>query len=191
MIRLLFATAAAVGLSSVPISVALACSCMMPGTPAEAVAASDLAFVGTVVDITPVPDDPRGFGPTVRYAFRIERASADVDGDVVEVRALGGDGGASCGFEFGAGERWFVGAQRTAAGLETGLCSGNLLIEELSDADFERVVDALPNRPMLSASSTLDAGISIPPAALVAGGALVAIGAIAFVAFRRGERASS
>lgn len=190
MLRLLFATVAAVGLSSVPISVVLACSCMMPGTPAETVAGSDLAFVGTVVDIAPGPADPGGFGQMVSYAFRVERASADVDGDVVEVRALGGDGGASCGFEFGAGERWFVAAQRTEAGLETGLCSGNLLIEGLSDADSERVVDALPNRPARPASSTPDAGISIPLAVLGAGGALLVIGAFAFMAFRRGESAA-
>ena len=187
MIRVVLAAVAAIGLGSVPVSVVLACSCMMPGTPEEVVAASDLAFLGTVVDTAPAPPDPNGFGSTVRYAFQVERVSAEVEGDIVEVRALGGDGGASCGFEFGEGERWFVAAHRAEGGLETTLCSGNMLIEGMPDAEVERLADALPIRPTAAPASPPD-GFLPPVAVLGAGAALLALVAVAFLAFRRGDR---
>lgn len=184
MQRLLIACAMALGLTSVPLVAALACSCAMPAGPAETAAAAHLAFVGTVVDAAAAPKDPDGFGQVVRYAFKVERTSVPIDGDTVEVRALGGDGGASCGFTFGEGERWFVAAHRQEGALETNLCSGNVLVESMSDAELARLMSALPVASS-EAPPAEESAFPIPGAVLVGAAAVAGLAAVTFLAFRR------
>lgn len=187
MTRLLLGGALAFGLSLVPIATVQACSCAMPGSPAETVAASDLAFVGTVVDVAPAPAGANGGGQLVRYAWEVERASAPTAA-IVEVRALGGDGGAACGMTFGLGERWFVAAYRDGEALQTGLCSGNLSIEGMGAADLDAVTAALPVEPAPDPDSSpveeAEADrLPLLPAAIGAAAAL-AIAAVLVVEFR-------
>lgn len=186
MTRLLLAVVVALGLSAIPIATVQACSCAMPGSPAETVATADLAFVGTVVDTAPAPAAADGFGGMVRYAFEVERASAPTDA-TVEVRAVGGDGGASCGIEFGLGERWFVAAHRDAGSLQTNLCSGNLVADGMSAAELERLADVLSVVPAPIDASPVEGEETEPslllPAAIAAL-ATLALAGVLVVSFR-------
>ena len=183
MTRLLLAAGLALGLSTVPIATVQACSCAMPGSPAETAAAADLAFIGTVVDTAPAPAEAEGVGGMVRYAFEVERASAATDA-VVEVRAIGGDGGASCGIEFGLGERWFVAADGDAGTLQTNLCSGNLVADGMAEAELERLADALPVVPAPEDASPVEGEETDPSLLLPAAIAALAIAGTLVVAFR-------
>lgn len=188
MIRWLIGVGLAIAASAVPVTTVSACSCAMPGTLAESVALADLAFVGTVIDAAALPEDPAAFGPMFGYAFEVERASAASDA-VTEIRAVGNDGGASCGLEFGIGERWFVVARRDGASLQTDLCSGNLLVDGLAPADIEQLVVLLPVEPLASAADApaedRAESSDLPPMVPAALGAL-AIVAIMVLAFRSG-----
>jgi hypothetical protein len=124
--------------------------------------------------------------PLIRYAFAVERASKST-GPVVEVAALDDGGGASCGFAFGHGERWFVAATAEGGSLRTSLCSGNVLIDGLGDAQVAEFVELLPVEPVAGDHPSNGAGFSIPPPVLVA---LVGVGILAAGsawAFRRGR----
>jgi hypothetical protein len=186
MTRFLMAAVIALGLSSVPLVSVMACSCAMPGTTEEIAAAADLAFVGTVIDAAPAPAAPDDFGSMVRYAFQVERASAPTEG-VVEVRAVGGDGGASCGIEFGIGQRWFIAAYRDGATLQTDLCSGNLVVEGMAPAERELLAEVLAVEPATTSAPTPVDGpeASLPPLlpAALGGVAAIAIIGVLVVAF--------
>jgi hypothetical protein len=185
LLRVLAAIGLAIGLLVAPTATVKACSCAGLGGPVDvakqAAADADLAFIGTVVDSGPGPADPDGFGPTVTYAFAVQRATAPVPA-VIEVRALDDPGGASCGFAFGLDETWFVTTYEQQGGLQTGLCSGNTELETLGDLE----------RNQLSAMLTLEpTAIPAPaeeiPWPAIAGIALgiLAVGATMLIAFRR------
>jgi hypothetical protein len=190
MTRLLLALVVAIGLSAVPLAAVSACSCVMPGTTQEIVASADLAFVGTVVDSAPVPARPDETPWMVRYAFHVERASAATD-EIVEVQAIRGDGGGTCGIEFGIGQRWFVAAHLDPAGvLESNSCNGDLVVDGMAPAEFQQLVELLPNEVASATDPSPAEGgepdwPSLVPAA-VAGLAAAAIAAVMFVAFRGG-----
>jgi len=171
---------------SVPISRVAACLCAAFGEPEEIVAAHDVTFIGTVVDLAP---GARGeLGEAVLYAFDVDRASAPTDA-LLLVRA--GVSGASCGFTFGMGERWLVSAYRQGADLETSLCSGNQLAGEIPAdqlAAFRRLLPNLAPEPAEPASETSPSDISIPLAAGLAVLATLALAAVSILAFRTGRR---
>jgi hypothetical protein len=171
----------ALGLLAAPVSVVLACSCAFLGGPVDmarqAIADAEVAFIGTVVGTEPAPPDPAGFGPMVRYAFAVERATVPVD-DLIEVRALDDGGGASCGFTFGINETWFVTTDQQDGVLHSGLCHGNLELEALADVDRDRIAAMLTAQPRSSPEDDAReagwlpiAGIAI--AALAVGGTMV------------------
>lgn len=182
--------ALALGLTAVPLATVQACSCAMVGGPEEvaAQAARDgsVAFIGTVVDVAPAPADPDGFGPMVSYAFAVEHASVPISAAMIEVRALGGDGGASCGFTFERGETWFVSTYQQERALHTGLCNGNTRMTELTQERADRLRDVL--HPVVpAADSPSGDGATFTPNWVTAGGATILLLAvlITILAFRR------
>ncbi|HEX2884702.1 MAG TPA: hypothetical protein VHQ42_09025 [Candidatus Limnocylindria bacterium] len=183
--RLLTAVVLALGLWAMPAASVRACSCASLGGTVEAVQHAELALIGTVVDIGRARAD--AWGPVVPYAFEVERASAQTPA-VVVVHALDDGGGASCGFVFGAGERWLVGAHRDGSELTTGLCSGNARMDAFSAEDVDRLVAILPFTPAAEGSrgagTVVDDGVAwLLPVAL---GVLVVavVGILVALAFR-------
>ena len=132
--------------------------------------------------------------PLVRYAFEVERAS-QVTPAVVEVAALDDGGGASCGFTFGVGERWLVVATSEGGSLRSNLCSGNVPVEGIGEAEIADLVDLLPVEPeptspppAAAPAASPSGGAGMPLLAVLVG--LAATGALIAVmvpALRRGR----
>lgn len=173
------------GLTAAPVATVNACSCV-GFSAAEAVQFADLAFVGTVADAAPGGQDEVMGAQLVRYAFAVERASKTT-GPIVEVVSHDDPGGASCGFSFGRGERWFVAATAEDGVLRSNLCSGNLPLEGLGDVEMAELVELLPIEPVPGDPPNGGAGLSIPTPLLVA---VIGVGVLAAgsaLAFRRGR----
>jgi len=184
LLRGLAATGLAIGLLVAPAATVNACSCASLGEPVDiakqAAAGADLAFIGMVVDSEPGPVDSDG--PTVTYAFAVERATARVP-EVIEVWALDASG-SSCGFAFGLDERWFVTTYEQQGGLQTDLCSGNRELETL-DAFERNQLSALLSLEPTAIPAPSDE-IPWPAIAGIALGILV-VGATMLIAFRRAD----
>lgn len=132
--KVLLALAMAIGLASLPVQQAFACSCAeLPME--ESAAMADAVFSGTVIDQQPVGLEPVGALAATKpmpgggvgqiiYTFAVDGVAK---GEVAsEAQVLGGGDGASCGMSFGMGERWLVFAMWDGAVHATGLCSGNM-----------------------------------------------------------------
>lgn len=185
VLRAMVAAGLAVATLAAPAATVHACSCV-GFSRAEAVEFATIAFVGTVAERAPGGQDPMLGAPMVRYAFAIERASK-ATGPIVEVVSHDDPGGASCGFSFGQGERWFVAATAQDGLLRTSLCSGNAPIEGLGDAEMAELVGLLPVEPVPADVPGGEAGLSMPAPLLVA---LIGVGVLAAGsawAFRRGR----
>ncbi|MGH2416884.1 MAG: hypothetical protein ACRDFY_00985 [Candidatus Limnocylindria bacterium] len=179
------AAALAIAISAAPAATVHACSCMEM-QPAEAVEMADLAFIGTVIDSAPGGQDPAVGMPMVRYAFAVARASEQT-GPTIEVAALDDGGGATCGFTFGAEERWFVAASTDGGVLQSNLCSGNLMLDGMDDAEVAALDELLPFEPTSTAADPTAApaspatstdggpGLPIVAAVIVAAGAAAAL----------------
>lgn len=178
----LVAAALAIAISAAPAATVHACSCMAM-QPAEAVDMADLAFIGTVTDSAPGGQDPAMGMPLVRYAFEVDRAS-EPTGPTIEVAALNDGGGATCGFTFGADERWFVAASTEGGVLQSNLCSGNLMIEGMDDAELAALDELLPFEPTSTAPDPTPAPAS--PATATDGGPSLPIVAAAIIAAAAG-----
>lgn len=184
---LLLAAGLSLATMSMPLAFVAACSCAMMGGPVESIQAAEMAFIGTPIESAPGGADPAMGMGTVRYAFQVERASVATDA-VIEVQALDDPGGAACGFSFPLGERWLVMAHRQDGALHTNLCSGNLLLEQIDDAEQERVMSALPVTPDPPAiSQAVPAQAPFPVPVVVGGVAALALVAVMVIAFR-GDR---
>ncbi|HEX2221628.1 MAG TPA: hypothetical protein VHK06_03815 [Candidatus Limnocylindria bacterium] len=178
------ALAVALGLVAILARPALACSCAAM-TPDQALAASDAAFVGAVIEAPPAPGpgaplvDPP-FEETAPFAFEVEGVAK---GDVTQPAVvLGSFNGAACGMSFAPGERWLVFATAEGGSLTTNLCAGSIPL-----AAGER-----PPVPVESATaSASDAGVWVPGPVLVAGGGLALLGAASYLAFRRRPEAQA
>jgi hypothetical protein len=184
--RLLIVLVVLVIVTVVPTAQVAACSCGMLGKPAEVVRASDITFIGTAVDTAPGEPSDLG-GSNVRYAFDVERATAATD-PVVVVQALDDGGGASCGFTFGLGERWLVAAYRHEGDLETNLCSGNRLADELPAeelAAYQDLMPEVPPEPAEPAEPRAGSDLSIPAAILIGAMGAVLLGGVTVLATRR------
>jgi hypothetical protein len=182
--RLVAAPVVGLVLSLAPAADVLACSCAALSTPEELVTKSEVVFIGSVRDRAEAPPGELG-GPTVAYAFEVERASEPTPA-IMEVRAIGGDGGASCGIEFGIGERWLVAAYSGVDALETNLCSGNTFLDPEDPAAAVELVALLPSVPAPDAgdgASEAGAGVPVGVAAIAVVTGLLLIGSI--LAFRR------
>jgi hypothetical protein len=183
--RGMVAAGLAIATLAAPAATVQACSCVGFST-AEAVEIATIAFIGTVADTAPGGQDPMMGAPLVRYAFAVERASR-ASGPIVEVVSHDDPGGASCGFSFGQGERWFVAATAQDGLLRTSLCSGNAPIEGLGDADMAELVGLLPVEPVPADLPSGDAGLSVPAPLLVALIGVAVLAAGSAWAFRRGR----
>ena len=184
-LRGMVAAGLAIATLAAPAATVRACSCVGFST-ADAVESATIAFVGTVAERAPGGQDPMLGAPLVRYAFAVERASK-ATGPIVEVVSHDDPGGASCGFSFGQGERWFVAATAQDGLLRTSLCSGNAPIEGLGNAEVAELVELLPVEPSPADVPSGDGGMSIPAPLLVA---LIGVGVLvagSAWAFRRGR----
>jgi hypothetical protein len=111
------------GLVVVGATPALACSCA-PSSPAEVAERSDAAFVGTYLGRT----EPAQTGPYLSTStevvnhFSVERVvkGGPIAGTVDVLAALSS---ASCGLEFGVGQRAGLGLTRDGAGWHSNLCN--------------------------------------------------------------------
>lgn len=177
-----------IGTLTMPLATVQACSCAGFPTVLEgvraAVADGRVALIGSIVDAAPAPPEPKGFGPMVRYAVAVERASAPV-ASLLEVQTLDDGGGAACGIGFTIGERWVIVADGANGVLHTDLCSGNVPTDGLAAAEEAAIADALPFVPDATTSLT-GRPEDDSPLLPVAIGVLLAIGigGLLIVAFR-------
>lgn len=184
-IRLLLGLVLATVSLLAPTASVLACSCAGGMSVAATLGGNDVVLLGTVVDAVEAPAGD--MGQQMAYAVEIERASQPVAA-TVEVRATFGDGGAACGFEFGVGQRWFIGAYEQDGVLQTSLCSGNALADELPDADVAEIVAMLPAET--EAEPTVPAAVTpeVPWGPIALGVGAVLVLAVTVLAFRAGPR---
>lgn len=118
--RLLIATAV-IGFLVLPAPLpAHGCSCAGPGDLTEAIAQSEAAFVGTLVDKRSTSGNLFGGGDAI-YTFEVEQwIKADL-GPVIEVRSA--SQGSACGFEVDIDERMGAFISRDGNHLSGGLCT--------------------------------------------------------------------
>jgi hypothetical protein len=186
-VRLLLAAALALGIASVPVEQAMACSCMQLDVD-EAAGLADAVFAGTVIDERPVAVGDGSIGAVaatvpmpaplgqVIYTFKVEGVGKGDVGALVDI--LGGGDGASCGMSFAVGDRWLVFATWDGAMMTTTLCSGNMQL-------------APDEEPPLPLSAPIDGGAAEEPPAEVPWAMVGVLGAVALLigvswfAFRR------
>ena len=183
--KLLLAFAMALGLASLPVQQAHACSCAALPIQ-EAAAMADAVFSGTVVDQRPVGLEPVGAlaatAPMpggmagIVYTFQVDGVAK---GEVAEhAEVLGGGDGGMCGMSFGLSERWLVFTSWDGAMHTTGLCSGNMPLGP--DEDPPLVLSA----PV--AGETQET-VEIPWTAVAMLLATALVAGVSALAFRRGS----
>lgn len=184
-LRLLLGVLLAMATLLAPTASVLACSCAGGMSLAATLGGNDVVLLGTVVDAVEAPAGD--MGQQMAYAVEVERSSQPVAA-TVEVRATFGDGGASCGFEFGVGQRWFIGAYEQDGVLQTSLCSGNALADELPDTDVDEIVAMLPAEPAGEPAAPVAVTPDVPWGPIGLGVGALLILAITVLAFRSGPR---
>ncbi len=108
---------------------ASACTCAGIISPVTALASSDGAFVGTLIDKEELGDVFNG-GDMIDYTFQVEASLKGDIGETVIVKSAAD--GAACGFEMPIGSRNGIFLTRAGANWEGGLCSiteADLLLE--------------------------------------------------------------
>ncbi len=121
----------AVGLVGLPRSRSgLACKCINPGAPREALARATAVFVGRVLDIAHGPGPGRA---SVRVTLLVSRGWKGVAQDTVKV--VTGSGGGDCGYGFGVDGEYLVYAVRLpdSPSLYVSRCSRTALAEGSGD----------------------------------------------------------
>jgi hypothetical protein len=181
LLRVLGAIALAVGLLVAPAATVNACSCVFAGYE-EAIAAADVAFIGTVVAKDGLPPFGGDIMPTARHAFDVTRSKAPMHSPFSLEVADGS--GSSCGLTMSIGEEWVVIASTWEGKLQTNLCSGTVLAESLDPGELGRIEHALPNNDPTAAAPTED-GMIIPAPFIVAGAAALLVALASLLAFRR------
>jgi len=176
--RILTALAVASALLAVPIATVNACSCV-GFTVQEAVAAADIAFVGTLTATSAEPD-PNSMEP-ITWRFDVERANREVSGAKIDISAPV-DSGANCGVSFGIGERWLVLASRIEGSLTSSSCAGNV---PMSAADpqlaafVEEAMAPVSTPPPAAAPEAAPSASSLPLIPIGIGLAVVAVVVVA------------
>ena len=182
--RFAMAIALALAVTTVPISQVAACSCGFPGYQ-EAIAAADVAFIGTVV----AKGEPPLFGgdpmQTAPHAFAVTRSKTQMSSPFELEVAAGG--GASCGLDMSVGEEWVVIASEWEGRLRTDLCTGSALATDLDPAELARIEDALSLNDPAVDSEEQSSPLDIPAPVIGILAAALLIGAAGFVAFRHGR----
>ena len=107
----------------------LACSCLQPGSPSEALEESTAVFVGEVVSIS---HTERSDGSYTGYTFVEFNVTTVWKGSVGKTIQIGtADSGPACGYGFSVGLQYLV---YSYYGLHTGICSRT---SELSEAEID------------------------------------------------------
>lgn len=147
----------------------------------QAVRDADLAIVGTLlrVDAGGAPGDLQ---QPIAMQWSIERSR-----DALEVSeaTIGGwrDDGANCGVAMEVGQRWLVLASLGENGLETNGCMQNRPLDA-DDPDAAAVVEAMvPAAAVTPEPAVAEQGLPLP--FLGIGAAVLAVGGLSYLAFRR------
>lgn len=170
--RFVLAALLATGVAIIPAQRALACSCAL-GTLDEAAASADAVFAGRVAAEVALDVLDPGAGGTI-YTFAVEGVAKGPVSDRVEVLA-GGDG-AMCGMIFDREQRWLVFAALQDGMYQTGLCSGNLVLEPGVAAPLEL------GEPESTGDPAQD---QVPVPLVIVLGTVAAIAVASWLAFRR------
>ena len=182
--RLAVAAALLTSLLVVPTGRVAACDCAV--TPlGEAVAAADVAVVGTLV--SQVGPAPREDGQPVEHmwTWAVERSRDPIEQGELTILAWMDDG-ANCGVSFGTNERWLIVAHLDGGHLRTNGCLPNRRLGG-DDPDVEAVVEAMiPTSE--SATPAAPEAFTLPPQVIPIVLGVGAIGLVSLWAFRR-ERA--
>jgi hypothetical protein len=179
LVRAIAALSFSVAVTAIPLATVSACSCAMSELP-EAIQTADLAVVATSVAV-----EPRGkgeIGDRLATTWDVERSRDPLAAGRISIESWA-DSGANCGMSFGVDERWLVLAYAGDAGvLETNSCMQNRRLDG-SDPEAEALVlEALTETPSIAPA---EAGPDIPTPIFVIGGAVVLLGAVSVLAFRR------
>lgn len=173
-------------LQAIAPSTALACSCVPPPPPQEALAQSEAVFSGKVVSITTeeIPG-AEGTGLLRRRAVVLEVASAWKGVSSLQITIRTAFDSAGCGYDFVEGERYLVYTYKAAEGesLETGLCNRT---KALADANEDLVALGPGSLPQEQIGMPRAGEIS-QPALIAAIVALLCLG-IGTAAIRRRRR---
>jgi hypothetical protein len=178
-LRLFQAAILAIGVAVVPLATVSACSCAMQGLP-EAIAAADVAVVGTVASVEPMGEMDLGEGILTTWSVSSSRDPIDAASLAIQSVA---DTGANCGMSFGLKERWLVLAYRGEQGLETNGCMMNRRLDG-GDAEAEALI-AEAMSPVTAETQVDEPALSIPLPIIGVAAAGILIGLVSLVAFRR------
>lgn len=175
----------ALAAGAAPMSSVLACSCGFAGY-ADAIAAADVAFVGTVVaEAEPAGLDGGRPLPQATYAFDVSRSKGPMESPYELSVSFGN--GANCGLDMSVGEEYVVIASEWEGNLTTNLCSGTALTDHIDPGELNRIEDALavhePGEVMPSPSESSTPDVPVP--VMVGGTGLLLIGVVSLLAFRR------
>jgi hypothetical protein len=113
-------------LALIPFTPAYACSCMAPGSAADALAQADAVFSGRVQSI----ETPGGY-ESLRVQIEIDKVWKGPVQAVIEVRT--GRDSAGCGFTFEQGKSYLVYAYESEGSHVTNLCSRSNLLDQASE----------------------------------------------------------
>lgn len=182
--RVVASLALLVGVSVVPLESAAACDCSMTEL-GQAISEAEVAFVGTLVgsaEPAPLPAEGMGLPDPIEHAWSVERSRDALDASQLSIFAWRDDG-ANCGISFAAGDRWLVLAYLSEGRLETNGCMRNTLLSGAGPDEIE-LIDSLVATPVESTAAP--PGLALPVPLLVGIGALLVVGAVSLIAFRRG-----
>jgi hypothetical protein len=130
-VLLIFTLTLVAGLWAASPERALACSCMMPGTPAQEMDRSVAVFAGRVVSINaPVGIVISSADPVV-ITFDVSQVWKGPE--EATIRLTTARDSASCGYEFTTGQEYIVYAYHSEEGLSTGLCTRTNRLENAAD----------------------------------------------------------
>ena len=181
--RVVAGLAISLGAAAVPIDAVLGCSCVGFDSYEAAIAAADVAFIGTLLDERE-PAQPVGIQPTARYAFDVGQSKGPVPNPFEIDATFGGDG--NCGFDMTIGQEWLVIASEWQGGLGTNSCTGTTLTTNIEPEELEHIRGAL--LPIEPAALPEPPGFALDLPLPVIGilTAMLVVGVASATAFRRG-----
>lgn len=172
LVRLSIATLLGLGMAVVSVDRAAACRCGPPLNDAEAMAAADVSFVGTVTDELVFPLVHDFEIPQITYEFVVDRwIKGPVDPHRANVLAQISPRG--CGIDIAKGQHWLILATISDGTMQTNACSGSRPVDERQ----------------LTVNESPSAEVGLGQQLLIAGAILASVAAISVFAFRpRGRR---
>ena len=172
VVRIAAATALSVGLMMVSTGRVAACRCGPPLDDAEAMAAADVSFVGTVTDELVFPLVHDFENPQITYEFVVDRwIKGPVDPHRANVLAQINPRG--CGIDIAKGQHWLILATISDGTMQTNACSGSRQVDERQ----------------LTVNESPSAEVGLGQQLLVAGAIFASVAAISVFAYLpRGRR---